>query len=67
MPRVFDGEVEVAYHQATVETPGGDPPGLEETFAGQVNGLCGAAVAGSLFLTFGLHIGAVPVSVGGAR
>lgn len=50
-----------------METPGGDPPGLEETFAGQVNGLCGAAVAGSLFLTFGLHTGAEPVSVGGAR
>jgi hypothetical protein len=38
-------------------------PGLEALFAGQSNGLCGAAVPGQLFLTTGLHTGTVGFSV----
>jgi hypothetical protein len=35
-------------------------PDLEACFAGQSNGLCGAAVPGVLFLNTGLHTGKVP-------
>lgn len=63
MPRVFEGLVFVSYSQAYVQVPGADMSGMEETFAGQVNGLCGAAAAGVLFLITGLHTGQVPFAV----
>lgn len=63
MVRVFEGWVSVAYSQATVETPDAGDPDLPDTFAGQVNGLCGAAVPEVLFLVTGLHTGEVPCTV----
>ena len=61
--RVYEGLVSVSYSQAYLQASDAELPGMEEMFAGQVNGLCGAAVAGSLFLTTGLHSGDVPFSV----
>lgn len=55
--RVFEGLVFISYSQAYVQVPDAEMPGMDERFAAQVNGLCGAAVAGSLFLTTGLHTG----------
>jgi hypothetical protein len=62
MRRVFDGRVHVRYGQAYV-LAGGANPELPEAFAGQENGLCGAAVPGSLFLITGLHTGDVGFAV----
>ena len=58
------GGVRVAYSQFyLVDGWDEEPPLMEESFAGQVNGLCGARVDGGLFLVTGLHTGAVPVEV----
>ncbi|WP_282793213.1 hypothetical protein [Streptomyces sp. CC224B] len=55
-----DGEVFVHYSQIYVESdPDSDGPDLEEAFAGQSAGLCGAAAPGALWLTTGLHTGDV--------
>jgi SAM-dependent methyltransferase len=56
--RLFDGTVHVHYGQVYIwsGTAGAD---LDEAFAGQENGLCGAASPGSLFLVTGLHTGRV--------
>jgi hypothetical protein len=59
----MDGEVWVHYAQVYVESLRADEqvyPDLAACFAGQSNGLCGAAVPGVLFLTTGLHTGRVP-------
>ncbi|WP_308282404.1 hypothetical protein [Streptomyces lichenis] len=53
------GEVWVHYGQLFVESGEEDHAGLHEAFAGQVSGLCGAAVPGALLLTTGLHTGRV--------
>jgi hypothetical protein len=57
---LFDGQLNVHYGQAYIESSsegfGGD---MEATFVGQRNGLCGAAIPGSLFLVTGLHTGHV--------
>jgi hypothetical protein len=37
--------------------------GFSDTRGGQVNGLCGAAVPGMLYLTTGLHTGNVELTV----
>ena len=63
---LFDGEVVVHYGQIYVEC--GDDPSmfefsLETAFAGQDNGLCGAAVPGRLYLVTGLHTGHLPFRV----
>ena len=59
MVRTFvDGEVHVHYGQIYVESDE-DFPDLGESFAGQSNGLCGAAIPGALFLITGLHTGNV--------
>jgi hypothetical protein len=62
MVRLLDDEVEVHYGQIYV---GGELDELElsECFAGQQNGLCGAAVPGCLFLITGLHTGPVGFAV----
>ena len=61
---LFDGQVHVHYGQMYVESDldrfGGD---LAAAFTGQTNGLCGAAIPGSLFLITGLHTGNVGVTV----
>ncbi|GGN85138.1 hypothetical protein GCM10010112_65230 [Actinoplanes lobatus] len=58
---LFSGTVGVSYGQ--VYLAGEEPPGMDESFAGQVNGLCGAAVPGSLFLVTGIKEGSVPMTV----
>jgi hypothetical protein len=52
----------VHYGQAYV-LAGGANPELPEAFAGRENGLCGAALPGSLFLITGLHTGDVGLAV----
>ncbi len=52
----------VHYGQIYVRS-GDDDPDLEECFAGQGNGLCGAALPGILFLITGLHTGHVGFTV----
>lgn len=64
MVRLFDGEVDVAYMQYYLETPGLAPgEDVDRRFAGQNNGLCGAGEPGMLHLVTGLHTGLVPVAV----
>lgn len=59
MPVLFDGEPHVHYGQIYLDSRGEANPLLDEAFAGQVNGLCGAAVPGALFMVTGLHTGQV--------
>jgi hypothetical protein len=65
MRTLFDGEVHVHYGQVYVESgwemPGGDP--MATAFTGQVNGLCGGASPGFLFMITGLHTGHVGFTV----
>lgn len=61
--RVFDGEVDVDYSQTYLKAPEVIDYSLEAAFAGQTNGLCGAAIPGLLFLTTGLHTGVAPFTV----
>jgi hypothetical protein len=65
MRTVVHGEVHVHYGQIYVHSEGGDPfeGDLTACFAGQRNGLCGAAVPGTLFLITGLHTGNVGFTV----
>jgi hypothetical protein len=61
MRTVVHGDVHVHYGQIYVHDEAGDPfeGDLTACFAGQRNGLCGAAVPGHLFLITGLHTGDV--------
>ncbi|MFJ2627374.1 hypothetical protein ACIO6T_29175 [Streptomyces sp. NPDC087532] len=62
--RPVDGEVHVHYGQIYVESdPDSSGPDLDEAFAGQTAGLCGAAIPGALWLTTGLHTGDVGFTV----
>lgn len=58
----LNSEVDIAYSQLYVESTG-SIPSTPESFAGQVNGLCGAAVPGELFLITGISSGFVPFVV----
>lgn len=64
MITAFDGTVHVSYGQIYVTS---DPvrfiDGFEDCRVGQLNGLCGAATPGLLFLTTGLHTGDVRFTV----
>lgn len=61
---LFDGELYVHYGQFFVESRSDDGPyDIPDVLAGQVNGLCGAAVPGVLLLRTGLHTGKVQVTV----
>ena len=62
MRTLFTGEPFVAYAQIYVDGSGSQPC-LDECFAGQANGLCGAAVPGFLFLITGLHTGNVGLTI----
>jgi hypothetical protein len=63
MVRTFvSGRVHVHYSQIYVKS-GEDQIDLHASFAGQSNGLCGAASPGTLFLTTGLHTGSVGFTV----
>jgi hypothetical protein len=58
---LFDGLVPVEYSQVYVCSF--DTSDMESAFAGQVNGLCGAAKPGYLFLVTGTHTGEVRFTV----
>ncbi|MCO5968226.1 hypothetical protein [Actinoallomurus soli] len=62
MRRPVDGEVYVHYGQLYVVS-GAEQPELDDAFAGQTSGLCGAAVPGFLWLITGLHTGEVGFTV----
>ncbi|MEU4192829.1 hypothetical protein AB0E69_13080 [Kribbella sp. NPDC026611] len=63
MRTLMTGPAWVAYGQIYVESTLDDSSSLEDCFAGQQNGLCGAAVPGKLFLITGLHTGHVGFTV----
>jgi hypothetical protein len=63
MRTLFAGSVFVHYGQFYVESAGQHEYDLPQMFAGQVNGLCGAAVPGSLFFITGLHTGDVGLTI----
>ncbi|WP_329004952.1 hypothetical protein OHA18_16360 [Kribbella sp. NBC_00709] len=59
---LMSGPAWVAYAQIYVESANNSAD-LHECFAGQRNGLCGAAVPGTLFLVTGMHTGEVEFAV----
>ncbi|MFC9999541.1 hypothetical protein [Nocardia sp. NPDC127526] len=59
----LEREVGVSYGQIYVESVPGINSRMDEAFAGQGSGLCGAAVPGALFLHTGLHTGKVGFTV----
>lgn len=59
---LMSGPAWVSYAQIYVESSE-NYASMEECFAGQQNGLCGAAVTGKLFLITGLHTGQVAFAV----
>ncbi len=63
MRTVVSGEVWVHYAQIYVLSDHEGWPGLEESFGGQRNGLCGAATGGAMHLITGLHTGEVGFTV----
>lgn len=69
MRTLFSGELSVEYGQMYIDNRTeadlyeGPEAGLDESFAGQRAGLCGAAVPGHLFLVTGMHTGSVPLTV----
>lgn len=63
MRTLYTGEPHVHYGQIYVESAVGVYPMPDECFAGQHNGLCGAAIPGTLFLVTGLHTGTVGFTV----
>lgn len=60
---LYDGEVHVDYHTFTLEDAEDDWPEQDEAFAGQANGICGAAAPGCVYLVTGLYTGNVGVRV----
>jgi hypothetical protein len=60
---LFEDRFRVEYAQAYVVSGGFDLPDPILAFHGQVNGLCGAALPGDLFLVTGLHSGVVHLRV----
>jgi hypothetical protein len=61
--RIFDGRLNVHYGQAYVLPRHNEGMDLEDAFRGQSNGLCGAALLGSLLLITGLHTGHVGIVI----
>ena len=62
MRTLFDAEVHVHYGQVYVWSNQAYPL-LDEAFAGQANGLCGAASPGALFMITGVHTGHVRFTI----
>jgi hypothetical protein len=60
---LFSGSLLTSYRQFTVLSPDQEDIMPDDARAGQVNGLCGGAVHGGLFLTVGIHTGQVPMRV----
>ncbi|MFI6286350.1 hypothetical protein ACIBCM_16570 [Streptomyces sp. NPDC051018] len=64
MKTLLSGDAHVHYGQIYVESdPEGEGLDLDDAFAGQAAGLCGAAIEGALWLTTGLHTGHVGFTV----
>ena len=65
MARVFDGRMGVEYGQAMFHAGGGDDTDgdLDGYFAGQLNGMLGAAVPGYIHIMTATHTGEVPFVV----
>lgn len=63
MSVVFEGLVHTAYMQLYLTTGQEDTPSPDGAFVGQVNGLSGAAIPGTLFLVTATHTGAIPVRI----
>ncbi|MEU3270314.1 hypothetical protein ABZ639_05675 [Saccharomonospora sp. NPDC006951] len=65
MRTLMHGDAWVHYGQIYVQSarPGAPETTMEDSFRGQRNGLCGAAVPGVLFLITGLHTGRVGFTV----
>ena len=66
MARVFDGKVNVSFHQCSLETDSGvgrESGLLDAYYAGQTNGLCGAVIPGWLIFMTGLHSGWVGFTI----
>ncbi|MBU2669300.1 hypothetical protein KOI35_37890 [Actinoplanes bogorensis] len=61
MRTLYDGPVFIAYGQAYVQGP--PVSAMDVAFAGQANGLCGAAFPGALFLVTGTRDGDVRFTV----
>jgi hypothetical protein len=53
--RIFDAAVWTSYGQFYLDSSDGAAPDMQEAFAGQSNGLCGAGCPGLLFLMIGPH------------
>jgi hypothetical protein len=60
---LLDQQVSVEYGQLYVLSDEDSDRDLERAFAGQVNGLCGAAIPGCMFLKTGLRFGTVGLRV----
>jgi hypothetical protein len=60
---LFDGVVQVDHGQLYLTAEDADVPVPDLAFAGQRNGLCGAAVPGALYLMTGLQYGGVAFTV----
>ena len=59
-------KVKVSFHQCSLETEAGiglESGSPEACYAGQTNGLCGAAIPGWLIFTTGLHSGRIGFTV----
>ncbi|MFI6985289.1 hypothetical protein ACIBSV_42915 [Embleya sp. NPDC050154] len=63
MRTVFEGCVHVAYMQMYIDSRANCVPIRDDPRAGQVNGLCAAAVEGYLSLTTGMHTGCVGLTI----
>lgn len=63
MPILFSGTVLTEYSQIHVKSDSTEQVWLEVSFAGQSNGLCGAAWPGVLALITGSHTGEVALTV----
>jgi len=59
MSKIFEGPLQVHYGQAYILPDDMCGLDLNDSFRGQVNGLCGAATPGALFLLTGQHTGQV--------
>ncbi|WP_051362777.1 hypothetical protein [Amycolatopsis thermoflava] len=63
MTVLFDGELDVLESYFSIEAAQARFGDLADAFAGQENGLCGAALSGRLAFITGLPIGRVPLQV----
>lgn len=63
MRTLYAGNLHVSYSQFYLMTDMWSSDDMQAVFAGQANGLCGAGLAGGLWLITGLHTGSVPVAV----